>query len=149
MCKPMPPQPLDEDILMREGLPSTTHKVEIRSWQPPDGGSPVDVNFFVHLVWGQDGRLHGIDCDGLNGQAGVVKALARELCRELSQRIEHEEIDLNYICERWVAQRFEPAGICPQVPGIVSSVLDGAAKVLRSRYLSFDESTGSWKEKPR
>jgi hypothetical protein len=130
-----------EQRLGQGGLPSTTHKVEIKAWLPPDGEAPMDVNLFVHLTWADEERtqLVGIDCDGLNAQASTVKALARELCLQLTERLERKEIDLRYICDRWIAQRFEPAGICPQINGTAKSVLDAAAKLMLERY-------GLWEE---
>jgi hypothetical protein len=117
---------------------STTHKVEIKSWISPEG-AVMDVNLFIHLVWDEGLNLIKIHCDGLNGQTGSVKAVLREYCRELSERLERREIGLRYICKRWIAQRFDPAGICPQAEGPVSSLLDGAAKVLMKRYLKAGE----------
>lgn len=116
---------------------STTYKVEIAPWIADDG-RVMDVTAFFHIIWAdrEKTRPVGIDFDGLNAQAGVAKAALRELCRELSQRLAKGEIDLNYICDRWIAQRFEPAGPCPQLEGrFVFSILDGAAKLLSQRIL--------------
>jgi hypothetical protein len=99
----------------------------------------MDVNLYIHLVWDEGLSLIKIHCDGLNGQTSSVKAIMREYFRELSERLERREIGLRYICRRWIAQRFEPSGVCPQVEGLASSLLDGAAKVLMKRYLKSGE----------
>jgi len=121
-----------------EGLRSTTFKVEVKSWIANDG-RVMDVNAYFHLLWAYDPeiaseRLVGIDFDGMNAQAGTAKAVLRELCRELSQRLRHGEVGLGHIVDRWRAQRFEPAGYCPQTNSMITSILDGAAKVLAKRY---------------
>ena len=127
-----------DGIWKTEGLRSTTFKVEVKSWIADDG-RVMDVNAYFHLLWAYDPtigeeRLVGIDFDGMNAQAGLAKAALRELCRELSQRLRHGEVGLGHIVDRWVAQRFEPAGYCPQTSGMIKSILDGAAKVLAKRY---------------
>jgi hypothetical protein len=117
---------------------STTHKVEIKSWVS-ESGIVMDVNLFIHLVWDEALNLIAIHCDGLNGQTAAVKAIMREYFREMSERLERREIGLRYVCKRWIAQRFEPAGVCPQAKGSAWSLLDAAAKVLMKRYLKAGE----------
>jgi hypothetical protein len=117
-----------------EGLPSTTHRITIR-WLDPKREIMRKTNLYLHLIWGaEDKRLVGVKIDGLHDFKHINKALFREYCRELSERLIASEIDLQYICNRWMAQRFEPEGFCDQLGAPVLSPLDAAAKILQRRY---------------
>ena len=122
-----------EGLTLAEGLKSTTFKVTVKGWTSPEGDI-MDVNGFFHLVWDSVGDLVEIHFDGLNPQAANAKAIIREYCRELSERLSTRAIGLLYICDRWVGQRFEPSGYCPQAHGMVTSILDAASRVFRKRY---------------
>jgi len=123
-----------DKTLTTDGIPSITHKISIQ-WLNPETGKVYPAKAYFHLIW-FEGKLIGIDFDGLNAQVSSSKAVLREYCRELSERLRREEIDLEYICDRWIAQRFAPEGYCDQTKGMVTSILDAASKVLRKRYLS-------------
>ena len=118
-----------------QGLPCTTFKLGINHWEGEDG-RVVRVRAYFHLFWKDESKTVpvGIDFDGLNAEAGVAKAALRELCRELTVRMSEGQIDLGYMAQRWIAQRFEPAGYCEQVNGNIKSVLDGFARVLNRRF---------------
>jgi hypothetical protein len=119
-----------------EGLPSTTHRITIR-WLDPKREVMRKTNLYLHLIWGgEDHRLVGVKIDGLGDFKHINKALFREYCRELSERLVSGEIDLEYICQRWIAQRFEPEGFCDQLGAHVLSPLDAAAKIMKGRYAS-------------
>ena len=117
-----------------EGVPSTTHKISIH-WLHTKSGTMREANIYFHLLWNPvDNCLVGIKMDGLRDFKHMSKALFREYCRELTERLQRKEIDLQYICQRWIVQRFEPAGMCPQINGIALSPLDAAAKFFMARY---------------
>lgn len=121
------------NALMCEGLPSTTHQISIR-WLDPKREIMRRTSLYLHLVWGEDGRLVRVKIDGLRDFKHINRALFREYCRELSERLATGEIDLNYVCDRWMAQRFEPEGYCDQLKAPVLSPLDAAAKIMMRRY---------------
>lgn len=117
-----------------EGVPSTTHRITIR-WFDLKREAERKTNIYLHLLWdSSDQSLIGIKIDGLGDFKHINKALFREYCRELTVRLTAKEIDMAYVCDRWIAQRFEPDGFCDQVNGMVLSPLDAAAKLMNIRY---------------
>jgi len=123
-----------QDKLTTTGLDTVTHKITI-SWLNPENEKICPVKAYFHLVW-HENKLVGIDFDGLPTQTFFGKALLRENCRELTARLQDGKIDMEYICNRWIAQSFPPDGYCEQTNGMVKSVLDAAAKVFIGRYLT-------------
>ena len=123
--------------LETDGLSSTTHKLTIILDKPR--GAVVSIDAYFTLTWsgtpGLSGELYNIALAGLPKSPHALKAVLREYCAELSKRLKLKEIDLQYICERWIVQRFEPCGYCSQLEGReVHSILDAAAKYFMRRY---------------
>ena len=131
----------DRQKVNTEGVPSTTHKITIL-WFDPKREGQMSTNVYFHLLWDlpldiqtyTSQRLIGIDVDGLRNFRHTSKALFREYCRELSERLKRNEIDLDYICKRWIVQRFAPEGHCTQLGKPVLSPLDAAAQIFAKRY---------------
>lgn len=123
---------MNMDTVDRKGVPSTTFKIEIR-WYDTKHRREKRTSFFLHLLWNGE-QLIGLKMDGLREFKTMNRALFREYCRELSERLQDGQIDLNYVCQRWIAQTFDPEGYCPQLEAMVRSPLDAAAKVLIKRY---------------
>jgi hypothetical protein len=70
--------------------------------------------------------------------AGVTNARAQleVICRQASALLQANVWSQDDLVRAWRATQFDPAGLCPQVEGIVSSPLDAVARYLEKRGAS-------------
>lgn len=102
-----------------DGLPSVTQKLEI-------GG----VDCYLTVAWGSAAPVFWqmVISGGKNKNPLIEIALGHAL-----RLLETGGSDLRGIVREWSGTRFEPAGVCPQLGGIVTSPLDAAARWLARR----------------
>ena len=105
---------------------SETLKISIL-WAGSNSGEPRKIRAYFHLILRPDDTVCGITFDGFTEFSATTKSVMREYCRELSERLDAEQIDLDYIIQRWRGQWFEPEGYCHQTCDMRKSILDAAA----------------------
>ena len=111
-------------LMYIEGMPSKINKLTIH------GDKPYDL--YLVTAYYKD-QLNYIDIF-LSGQHHHnTRALVEVACKQARLLLRHKIWDAQKLVATWGGYAFQPAGLCPQLQGIVKSPLDAVAREIAKR----------------
>lgn len=99
-----------------------------------DAGRPVIIDITLGRSAECDMRFTDSNANDLATQAvNDTRAMIEVICRQATALLQADIWSIDDLIEQWRRTQFEPAGVCPQVQGVVSSPLDAVARYLQQR----------------